>query len=101
MKFLLLQEIRQGKYYVKVALKEFTDVDQNKAKTFGMPVLNIRHEAGPITLVPINQLASYPQYGFNNQVDANNYATKLKNDIHILKNNWENLKDNWSKQEEL
>jgi len=99
MKFLISQELRQGKYYVKVTLKEFTEDDQNRAKIFGMPKLTVRLSNGIDYPVAINELDHLPSYGFDLQKDADDYLKKLKANMSNLKNTWENLKDNWSKQE--
>ena len=86
MKFLITQELTQGKYFVKVMLKEFSEDDQKKASKFGMPTLSIRYKDGRYFPIPINEAGQYPLFPFGNQKDAND-----------LKNHWENLEDTWSK----
>jgi len=100
MKFLMSRELTQGKYFVKVMLKEFSDDDQKKASKFGMPTLSVRYQDGRYYSVPINEVAQFPLYPFENQKSADDYTENLKTQINDLKNNWATLKDTWSKQEE-
>jgi hypothetical protein len=101
MKFLISQELSQGRYFVKVTLKEFSEDDQKKASTFGMPALSVRYKDGRYFPVPINEVGQYPLYPFGNQEDADDYAVLIKRQINDLKISWEKLKDTWSKQEEI
>jgi hypothetical protein len=101
MKFLLSQELIQGRYIVNVTLKEFTDDDVTKAKIFGMPTLNIRVSDGRTLPIPISSLNQTPVFSFRNAEEAERYAIQLKEQMQTLKTKWDNLKDSWSKQEEI
>jgi len=101
MKFIITKNLFSGRYYVKVEITELTELDQEKAKKFGFPAIQIKAPTGkdvPIKLIQLNQVDAY---GFYNQKEADEYAEFLKIQIIDLKEQWENLKDNWSKQEEL
>lgn len=99
MKFLISQELMQGRYFVKVALQEFSEDDQKKANIFGMPTLRIRLENGNYIIAPINLIFKFPAYGFQDPKEADDYAIRLKNEINHIKEGWATLEDKWSKQE--
>ena len=101
MKFLISKELVQGKYIVRVDLKEFSGVDAVKANKFGMPMLRILLPNGREAPIPINTLNQYAPFDFKTQADADNYALRLKDEINKLRESWETLEDKWSKQEEI
>jgi len=101
MKFLISQELKQGKYFVRVTLTEFSEDDKIEANVFGMPTLMLKFQHDRNATIPITNLEQFPSYGFSNQIEADKYAAQLKEQIINLKNIWDKQTDTWSKQEEI
>jgi hypothetical protein len=101
LKFKLIRELANGKYYCYVSLLEFSEQDKKKANKFGVPNLEVLLQNGSLVKVSITSLEHMSVFGFPDQKQADTYAEKLKNQIVSLKESWENLKDNWSTTEEL
>jgi hypothetical protein len=99
MQFKLTKELKDGRFFVRVVLSEFTDVDEAKAKKFGVPSLTIKYSNGKDLTIPANVLQSYPVFGFYNQEDADQYTVNIKKQISELKLKWDNLEDTWSNEE--
>ena len=99
MQFKIKKELSGGRYFVRLELQEWTDNDENKAITFGVPTILIKLENGKETQCRVNMVSRYVPYGFYTQEEADHYTENLKLKIVELKKKWETLKDSWSNEE--
>lgn len=101
MKFRIIKNLSNGRYFVNAELATISDDEIQKASKFGFPSMIIKATNGKNVPIRIDQLKNIVAYGFYNQKEADEYSEFLKKQILEIKEKWEKLTDTWSKQEEL
>jgi hypothetical protein len=101
MQFKLTKTLANGRYFLKIELVEFSDLDKRLAQKFGSPVINIRRPEGSFVNVAITTLQDHPPFGFYKLEEAEQYADSVKKQILAIKSRWLTLQDTWTNEEIL
>lgn len=101
MQFKLMKELKDGRFFVRAVMTEFTTEDGEKTKKFGIPTLTIRLENGGSAAIRVNLLERYNPFGFYKQEEADQYALNLREQIITLKHKWDSWRDTWSNEETI
>jgi len=99
MQFKITKFLDGGRFFVKLELTEWTEIDKARAKKFGFPSVKVTRSNGIPMDVEVNNLSGAHPFGFYTKEEAEKYFDFIKSQIFVIKNSWNTLDDTWSNEE--
>lgn len=103
MKLSIDKKIKNGKYYIEIAVSELTDEERNKITKFGSPEISIEprrafYRGKVVEYLPLHDFNQ--TFIFENVTEANQFERLIRIRIRQALVHLRSLKDNFSKEQQ-